>query len=232
MTKDGVELAALLLKSLQKDKIILVGHSWGSLLGVLMVKARPDLFYAFVGTGQVGDSTKNYAVAYDELLEKATALGEATATRELGRSDRRRTPDGRGLRRPAQVVEPVRRRGRVHRLDGRLRAGGAGLHARDFNDWCDGQILSGERLVPQTSALDAKALSGDFAIPVFVIQGAEDFTTPTSLARSFVDTIRAPAKAFIPIEGGGHFAVFMKTQAFLDALVPRVVPLARSSRPK
>ena len=74
---------------------------------------------------------------------------------------------------------------------------------------------------------DGQKLAGDFAVPVFVIQGAEDFTTPTSLARSFVDSIRAPAKAFVPIEGGGHFAVFMKSSAFLDELVSRVLPLAR-----
>ena len=60
MTQDGVELAELLRKQLQKDKIVLVGHSWGSILGVHMVKARPELFYAFVGTGQVGDPATNY----------------------------------------------------------------------------------------------------------------------------------------------------------------------------
>ena len=101
-----------------------------------------------------------------------------------------------------------------------------GYTLRDVNDWFDGQNVSGERLVPQTSALDARTLAGDFAVPVFVIQGAEDFTTPTSLARSFVDSIRAPAKAFVPIEGGGHFAVFMKSSAFVDQLVSRVRPLA------
>jgi pimeloyl-ACP methyl ester carboxylesterase len=52
------------------------------------------------------------------------------------------------------------------------------------------------------------AFAGDFAVPVFVIQGAEDFTTPTSLVRSFMDSIKAPAQAFVPIDGGGHFAVF------------------------
>ena len=67
---------------------------------------------------------------------------------------------------------------------------------------------------------------GTFALPVFVIQGAEDFTTPTSLARSFVTGIRAPQKAFIPIAGGGHFAVFMKSREFLGQLVSRVRPLA------
>jgi hypothetical protein len=56
--------------------------------------------------------------------------------------------------------------------------------------------------------------------------GAEDVTTPTSLARSFVDSIRALATAFIAIEGG-HFAVFMKPAAGLDQLVERVLPLTR-----
>jgi pimeloyl-ACP methyl ester carboxylesterase len=45
---------------------------------------------------------------------------------------------------------------------------------------------------------------------VFVIQGAEDYTTPVSLARSYVDALHAPRKAFTTIEGAGHFAVFTK----------------------
>jgi pimeloyl-ACP methyl ester carboxylesterase len=83
MTQDGIELAEMLRRTLQKEKIILVGHSWGSILGVFMAKARPDLFSAFVGTGQVADPARNYAVAYDALLEKATTLGDARAVREL-----------------------------------------------------------------------------------------------------------------------------------------------------
>jgi pimeloyl-ACP methyl ester carboxylesterase len=101
-----------------------------------------------------------------------------------------------------------------------------GYTMRDVNDWLAGQSLSAARLIPQTSTLDAKTLGGEFAVPVFVIQGAEDFTTPTSLARSFVNSIRAPRKAFVAIEGGGHFVVFMKSEVFLNELVARVLPLA------
>src|SRR5215204_3492153 len=71
LVQDGVELAALLARSLGRNKVVLVGHSWGSTLGVLMAKARPELFSVFVGTGQVADPAKNYAVAYDALLKKA-----------------------------------------------------------------------------------------------------------------------------------------------------------------
>ncbi len=123
------------------------------------------------------------------------------------------------------MVESLRGRGRVHFLNGRLRSRCSGLHTARSHDWFEGQGVSAERLVPQTSALDARTLAGDFAVPVFVIQGAEDHTTPTSLARSFVDSIRAPAKAFVPIDEGGDFAVFMKSRAFLDQPVSRVLPL-------
>ena len=83
MVQDGVELAELLSKRLQKDKIVLVGHSWGSTLGVFMAKARPELFHAFVGTGQVADPARNYAVAYAALIEKASREGNARAVEEL-----------------------------------------------------------------------------------------------------------------------------------------------------
>jgi pimeloyl-ACP methyl ester carboxylesterase len=226
MARDGVELAELLRKSLRKDKIVVVGHSWGSTLGVFMVKARPDLFSAYVGTGQVADPARSYAVAYDALMAKARSIGDARAIRELGDIGSPPYPTGRGYavqRRWSNQFE-----GADFFISSMLgfALAAPGYTLRDVNDWFDGQKLSAERLWPEISALEAKTLGGEFAVPVFVIQGAEDFTTPTSLARTFVDSIRAPRKAFVPIEGGGHFAVFMKPDAFLKELVDRVLPLA------
>ena len=228
MTKDGIELADYLRKSLGKDKIVLVGHSWGSILGAYMAKARPDLFFAFVGTGQVADPSKTYSVAHRDLLRKAQALGEQRATDELREVGPPPYADGRGFavqRKWANLFEGADAF-IASMLGFALMAPGATL--RDVNDWIDGQGVSAERLVPETSALTATNLGGEFALPVFVIQGAEDFTTPTSLAEGFVSSIRAPSKAFVAIEGGGHFAVFMKSDAFLHELVSRVLPLAKN----
>ena len=91
----------------------------------------------------------------------------------------------------------------------------------------DGQNVSAEHLVPQTSVLDPKLLGGEFAVPMFVIQGDEDFTTPTSLAKTYLDALRAPRKAFATIGGAGHFAVFTKQDVFLKELRTRVLPLIR-----
>ncbi|MGH2362920.1 MAG: hypothetical protein ACRDGM_20525 [bacterium] len=191
------------------------------------MKARPDLFYAFVGTGQVADPAKNYAVAYGELLKKAEALGDQRAIRELQEVGPPPYSDGRGYavqRRWSNLFEGADFF--ISSMFG-LALGAPSYTLRDINEWIDGQSLSAERLIPQTSALESKALGGDYALPVFVIQGEEDFTTPTSLANAFVNSMRAPEKAFVPIEGGGHFAVFMKSDAFLKELVSRVLPLVK-----
>lgn len=226
MTQDGVELADYLRKSLQKEKLILVGHSWGSILGLSMTKARPDLFYAFVGTGQVGDATRNYAVAYEALLTKARALKEQTAVEELLAIGPPPYSDFRGWsvqRKWSNLFEHA-----DLFISGMVGAAltAPGYTFSDINDWNAGQELSGRQLRPQTAKLDSKALGGQLAIPVFVIQGAEDFTTPTSLANEFVTSLRAPHKEFVTIPGAGHFAVFMKSDEFLRELVARVRALA------
>ena len=71
MAQDGIELADYLRKHLGKEKVILVAHSFGSIIALKMVQTSPDLFYAYVGTGEIADETKNYAAAYDALLKKA-----------------------------------------------------------------------------------------------------------------------------------------------------------------
>jgi pimeloyl-ACP methyl ester carboxylesterase len=85
--------------------------------------------------------------------------------------------------------------------------------------------VSGEHLAPYFDELDRKLLGGQLAVPVFVIQGAEDYTTPPSLARTYLASLHAPRKAFATIEGAGHFAVFTRRDDFLKQLRTRVLPL-------
>jgi len=226
LVRDAVELADALRTSLRKDKIILLGHSWGSVLGVLTAKAKPELFHAFVGTGQVGDPARGYSVAFDALLAKARALGDARAVRELEEVGPPPYKDGRGYqvqRRWSNLFEGADTF--LASMFG-FALSAPGYSTRDVNDWLDGQDLSAERLVPQSSALTSTALTGRFAVPVFVIQGSEDFTTPTSLAKVFVNSVEAPRKAFAAIKGG-HFAAFMNSEAFLKELSTMLTVTAR-----
>src|SRR3984893_18300494 len=155
-----------------------------------MVQRRPDLFYAYVGTGQVADETKNYSVAYAALLEKAQATGNQQAVVELRRIGPPPYANGEGYgiqRKWSNLFE-----GADRFLYGTLGLAlvAPGYSVRDLNDSLDGQNLSGERLAHQTETM--KELGLEFGVPVFFFQGTEDFTTPTALAKQYLSTIKAP----------------------------------------
>ena len=79
MSADGIEVADYLRKHLHKDKIIVIGFSWGTVLGVTMAHERPDLFAAYVGTGQLVDTVEKEAYIYDATMKKAKAAGNQEA---------------------------------------------------------------------------------------------------------------------------------------------------------
>src|SRR5262249_47565273 len=95
----------------------------------------------------------------------------------------------------------------------------------DIGNWWDGQSLTGERVLSEAGKLGAKELGGDFALPVFVIQGGDDFNTPTSLAKVFAESLRAPHREYVEIPEAGHFAVFTGRDVFLAELSKRVLPV-------
>lgn len=225
MVQDGIELTEYLRKHLGKEKIIIVAHSFGSILGVRMAKSRPDLFYAYVGTGQVADSARSPSVAYDALLRKAKAIGGQGAIEELSRIGPPPYESSDGLRVQHKWANAFE--GADEFLYGTigLTLVAPGNSVQDITDSAEGQVLSADRLVPQTKSIGPADLGLEFSIPIFVFQGEEDFTTPTSLAQHYLESIKAPRKVFLRINGG-HFAVFMHSDQFLHELEVRVRPLA------
>jgi pimeloyl-ACP methyl ester carboxylesterase len=233
MVQDGIELTEYLRKHLHKEKIILVAHSFGSILGVRMARAKPEYFYAYVGTGQVSDvPVKNYAATYEALLKKAKSLDNQPAIEELSRVGPPPYNSGEGYRVQWQWANAFE--GATGFLSGTLGLALAapGYSVGDFKDHEDGQRLSADRLVPQTQSIGPAELGLEFLIPIFVFQGEEDFTTSTVLAEHYVDSIKAPRKEFVAIKRGGHFAVFMRSDQFLEELITRVRPLAAGHRPR
>ncbi len=63
MAQDGIEVAEFIRTRLGKPKIGIVAVSWGTSIGVRMAKARPDLFFVYVGSGQSVNQGKYRGVA-------------------------------------------------------------------------------------------------------------------------------------------------------------------------
>jgi pimeloyl-ACP methyl ester carboxylesterase len=223
MAQDGVEVAEFLRQHLHKQKIIILGLSWGTIVGVHMARARPDLFYAYVGTGQMVNERDAEPLDYRSVLDKARARGDQRAIAELekiGPPPYRTQADLGVQRKWARAYEP----GALSNLD--LIATilfESDATPRDLRDYVRGIVDSqdhffGEDMTGPLNAVDLPSLGTDFAIPFFVFQGAEDDIAPASLASAYVARITAPQKQFIAIPNAGHTALNTRSDEFLRLL--------------
>jgi len=231
---DGIAVAEFLKTHLHKDRLILLGWSWGSIVGIDMVQARPDLFAAYVGTGQFENVQAGESIVYARVLAAARAKGNTQAIKDLesiGPPPYRTQADLGTQRRWAMTLEgsptPIAELIGVALFGPRssLEDGWSflsGVVASQNHFW--GPMMDGE-----FAKVDLSADHTHFAIPIFVIQGVDDNMTPAELAHDYVEKISAPQKAYIPIEGAGHLAIISNSREFLKAMNERVRPLAAAS---
>jgi pimeloyl-ACP methyl ester carboxylesterase len=231
MAQDGVEAAEFLRQHLGKKKMILLGLSWGTTLGVYMAKARPDLFYAYVGTGQMVNAPEAETITYRQVLDKARARGEHEAIKELEQIG---PPPY-----ASQAAMGVQRKwGRAYEPGSQSNLNmiltvlfDSDVGFRDLRDYIRGIIDSqdyfiGEAADGPDTKVDLPELGTNFAIPMFVFEGAEDDVAPAGPAKAYVDSMVAPQKQFVAIANAGHTAMYTRSDAFLRLLVERVRPLA------
>ncbi len=80
---DVIELSETLRTRFGEDKIYLLGHSWGSIIGVRAVQQRPDLFHAYIGSGQMVNNVETDQTIYRMLLDHAHKSGDTAFAEEL-----------------------------------------------------------------------------------------------------------------------------------------------------
>ena len=68
---DLIALSSDLARRFHKNKILLVGHSWGSVIGVIAASRRPDLFSVYIGIGQMSRMAESELISYKWTLEQA-----------------------------------------------------------------------------------------------------------------------------------------------------------------
>jgi pimeloyl-ACP methyl ester carboxylesterase len=223
LTQDAIEIAELARRQFGQDKLVLVGQSWGSMLAWSAARARPDLFHAYVGTGQAVSWAHTVKGQEAHARTQARLAGDRAAIDEMDRarslaisSFERVAPFRRWIMPPSDLAyiemqrkfvgpEPIPQRG-------------------DVADWVRGFSFSVQALGSEILAFDAYAMGLEMSIPVFVIQGVDDHVTPSEAAEQFVADLRAPAKAYLAIEGG-HFACYTNAKRFAAVLEERILPL-------
>ncbi|MBZ5632904.1 MAG: alpha/beta hydrolase [Acidobacteriia bacterium] len=235
MVHDALEISEYVRRRLQKNKLILLGHSWGSVLGVHMLKARPDMFHAWVGTGQIMNMQKNEVVAYARVLAKARARGDKNAIDALEKSGappyhqiQQMGLERRWAMQYESGLEYKFPTGPQLLLEELLTAPDYSLNdvVNYIRGVVDGDAFFGETLDGPMMRIDLPALGTDFSMPFFVVQGADDDITPAALAQEYFDQVTAPRKAMLLIPDAAHMALMTRSDRFLQFLLTNVRQLA------
>lgn len=235
LTRDGLEVTEIVRRRLGVDKVVVLGISLGTVIGLQMVRRRPDLFSAYVGTGQVVSWARQEALCYAMILEQARAAGDEAAIAELSRIGPPPYLDvasdaikGRYANTPTPVeqaafagLDPaVMAAVQAPPADARWVARGLPTHDMFTVATAAFQALKGE-----LAAFDARGLGLRFDVPMFFFQGERDAHTVTSEVEAYAAEIEAPRKKLELLPGAGHAAVFMR-DAFLSLLLEHVSPVA------
>lgn len=234
MVRDTEELIELLRQRFKRDRVVLLAHSFGTILGVKVAQHRPDLLYAYVGMGQFVDARRSEALGYEATLTDARAEKNTEAIAQLEAIAP--FPDPTHPERNLQNLA-VERRWLAH-YGGYFRAGGAGHHyavaqlspiytAAELQTRQEAHDFILQSMWEELGSIDQKD-DIKFDIPVIIMQGRHDRGTSSALVQEWQASVKAPYKKLIWFEESSHMVYEEEPGKLLVALATEVLPLTRA----
>jgi pimeloyl-ACP methyl ester carboxylesterase len=231
---DVIELAEYLRDRFDEERIYLMGESWGSILGVLAVQRRPDLFHAWIGSGQMVDVVETDQRIYDDLVALAQRTGDgglADTLKRMGVPPYRDMPWSNArllflyelLYPPFTPSEGYRERGRGAGLDpfGML---GSEYTLVEKAGVLRGLIDTFEALYPQLYGLDLRTAVPSLDVPVWILDGAAELDGRRALAREWYERLEAPSKRLVTLENAAHAVAFEQADEVGRLLTDEIIP--------
>jgi pimeloyl-ACP methyl ester carboxylesterase len=234
IVRDGIAVVEWLRQRLGVQRLVLLGFSGGTIVGLNMVRQRPELFSAYVGSGQIVHWARQDMLSYQKVLERARSAGDTGAIADLekiGAPPYSNASDDAIKSKYAGAPTPAEQRA-LAQLDPMVMAAmnmpppdaayvPKGLTLGDTRT----QAMAAYRVLRgEITAFDARRLGLQFFAPMLFLQGELDLFTVTSEVRSYADDIEAPRKVFDLIEGAGHSAFLMRDE-FLASLKRHLRPI-------
>ena len=228
---DTRELVDVLKQRFNVPKIYLVGNSRGAALGAIAVERYPELFYAYVGTGQLVNTVQAETISYDFTLNEAKATKNREAIREL-------TDMGPP---PWDYDTMNKQRKWLRRFGGTIYKDKESANSF-LSDFMGKMLLSPEYSLMEIveNSMDpnfaVRNLWDDIAgidlfeqvprieVPVYFIAGQHDYNTPSELVEAYYNQLDAPkGKHFISFENAAHMPEFENPERFYQIMVDSVL---------
>jgi proline iminopeptidase len=233
ITEDAGEVVQYLRTRYGKEKIFVLGHSWGSIIGLQLARRHPEWLYAYIGMGQVIDGKAGERAGYEEASRVAEAKSNAQAVSELKSIAPYPNPDG------SVPLEKIDKERKWSVEFGQLSWNRKDLdyyyHLTEFSpEYTEADIaainkgsqLSLGPLLPDLLGFDYSRVT-EWHCPIIIFAGRHDFTTPSVVAAEWFKKIHAPEKKLVWFENSAHMMMVEEPGRMLVHLVEDVRPLAK-----
>ncbi|WP_036207117.1 alpha/beta hydrolase [Novilysobacter arseniciresistens] len=229
---DAIELAEHLRERYGKDKLVLVGHSWGTVVGMKAALERPDLFHAYVGIGQVINTATNERLSVEYGLQQARRDGNATAIAEIESISpypgdqpitRERIIIARKWPQHYGGLNAYRDAGQDYYYSASLLS--PAYDCEDREAFFEGNVFTLGRLLDAFLQVDMSGVD-EFPIPVVMFLGRHDYTTPSAPTAEWLEQVDAPYKRAVWFENSAHMMPWEEPGKTLVSLLRYVRPLA------
>lgn len=232
---DTIALTDHLRDRFDEERIYLLGESWGSTLGVLAAQERPDLFHAYIGSGQMVSQRVTDQVIWRDLLaySEATenwALYDQILT--LGEPPYRDTPWANSLvmgyygalEEPYTPPAAYITRGESADIGPFFGILGSEYSFVDKANAIRGLVDMFSLMYPQLQEIDFRTDVLALDLPVWILDGQHELRGRRDLAHEWFAGLSAPSKEMVTYADAGHSVVFEQADAFHRLMTEEVVP--------
>lgn len=231
---DTIELTQYLRDRFSEQKIYLLGESWGSTLGVLAIQRQPNLYHAWIGSGQMVSQRETDRRIYQDLLTLAaqdndTAL--ATKLQSYGEPPYADIPYANAfvlgqydrLYQPYTPPQSYIQRGNAANL------GPWGIFGSEYNLVEKVNVLRGlidmfSILYPQLQTIDFRQTVKQLEVPVYLLDGTAELKGRRDLALEWFAQLQAPRKQRFVFENAAHSVAFEQFEALARIMVEIILP--------
>jgi len=217
------DLVETVRERLDKERVVLFGHSWGTVLGVLYSARFPDKVAAYAGSGQIGDWQAAEAGSYRFALSEAERLGDQKALEAL-RAMGPPPYSARALWKERTLLQQFEGRLGMRPLLDMLRSFVCipELSLSDVPGLLRGFRWSLDVMWEEVSKLSLIEEAPVLRMPVFFLLGCRDRWVPPETSVAYFDMLTAPRKELVWFEESGH-EPFVDEPAKFNATMASVV---------
>ncbi len=229
--EDTHALTNYLKEEFKKEKIYLLGHSMGTLLGMKTVEKYPNDYMAYIAVSQVADPIKSDNIAYDHLLKTAKEQGNTKDVDKILAIDRVSKENLLDLDFTARTNELIQlsiKYGGLYHQASFFKMLKTSLFPiltfkeYNFKDKMRAIKQHEERILfyYQNSLIDNII---KIEVPIYFIHGKDDYIINYNLTKEYFEKLKAPKKAFFTFDKSAHFPPFEEPEKFNDMVVNQIL---------